>query len=427
MTSPAQSALLRKISLRLLPFLFLLYIVNYLDRVNVSFAALQMKSALNFSDSVFGFGAGIFFVGYLLFQIPSNLLLQRIGARRWLAVLIILWGAISSCTMFVRTPFSFYTFRFLLGLAEGGFFPGVIFYLTYWFPRSVRARTVSRFMIAMPLSGVIGSPLSGAILGLHGAHGLAGWQWLLLLEGAPAIVLGFILPFVLTDRPEHAAWLTNNDRATLSSLLEGEGNRPAIAQHLSISQIILRPETWLLCGAYFALIYGSLGTGIWLPLVIKGFSGLGNLQVGILTAVPYLVAAIAMWFVAHSSDKTRKPHAHFAGSVFAGAAGLALSTQTHQVVLSIAFLSVALAGIYSAFGPFWAMPSKYLSGPAAATAIAFINSLGNLGGFFGPYISGAAKQFTKSFTAGTLILAFILLIGGFLALKARRAAHFNNV
>jgi sugar phosphate permease len=421
MISPAQSAVLRKISIRLLPFLFLLYIVNYLDRVNVSFAALQMKSALNFSDSVFGFGAGIFFVGYLLFQIPSNLLLQRIGARRWLAVLIIIWGAISSCTMFVRTPFSFYTFRFLLGLAEGGFFPGVLLYLTYWFPRSLRARTVSRFMIAMPLSGAIGAPLSGAILSLHGAHGLAGWQWLFLIEGAPAILLGFILPFVLSDRPKHAAWLSNDDRATLSDLLEGEGNRSTPVAHVPISQIILRAEPWLLCGAYFTLIYGSLGTGIWLPLVIKGFSGLDNLRVGILTAIPYFVAAIAMWFVAQSSDKTRKPHAHFAGSVFVAALALALSTQTHQVVLSIALLSVALGGIYSAFGPFWATPSDSLSGPAAAAAIAFINSLGNLGGFFGPYISGAAKQYTGTFSAGTLILAFILFIGGLLAILALRS------
>jgi ACS family tartrate transporter-like MFS transporter len=423
MISPAQSAVIRKISLRLLPFLFLLYIVNYLDRVNVSFAALQMKSALNFSDSVFGFGAGIFFVGYLLFQIPSNLLLQRIGARRWLAVLIIVWGVISSCTMFVHTPFSFYTFRFLLGLAESGFFPGVIFYLTYWFPPSVRARSVSRFMIAAPLAGVIGGPLSGAILSLQGRHGLAGWQWLFLLEGVPAILVGTIVPFVLTDRPEHAAWLTGEDRATLSALLEGEGNRAAPVTQISISQIVCRGETWLLCGACFALTFGSYGTGIWLPLVIKGFSGLGNFQVGILTAAPYLVAAIVMWFVGASADKTRNPHAHFAGSVFVAAAALALSTQTHQVVLSIAFLSLALAGIYSSFGPFWAMPSDSLSGPAAAAAIAFINSLGNLGGFFGPYISGAAKQYTGNFSAGTLILAIVLSLGGLLALLALRARH----
>ena len=292
MNSPAQSAVLRKISFRLLPFLFLLYVVNYLDRVNVSFAALQMQSALDFSDSVFGFGAGIFFVGYLLFQVPSNLALERVGARRWLAVLTILWGAISSCTMFVRTPAGFYAFRFLLGLAEAGFFPGVIFYLTYWFPPSVRARSVSRFLIAMPLSGVIGAPLSGAILSLHGSYGLAGWQWLFLLEGAPAIFLGCIVPFVLTDRPEQAAWLTNDDRATLGFLLEREGNRSAPTRHVSISQIVFRAETWLLCGAYFALTWGSYGMSLWLPLVIKGFSGLGNWQVGVLTAVPYLAAAI---------------------------------------------------------------------------------------------------------------------------------------
>ncbi len=420
MNSPAQSAVLRKISIRLLPFLFLLYIVNYLDRVNVSFAALQMKPALNFSDSVFGFGAGIFFVGYFLIQVPSNLLLQRIGARRWLAVLLILWGVISSCTMFVRTPFSFYAFRFLLGLAEGGFFPGVIFYLMYWFPASVRARSVSRFMIGMPLSGFLGAPLSGAILGLSGARGLAGWQWLFLLEGAPAIVLGFILPFVLADRPEHAAWLTNDDRSSLSALLEGEGNRSAPAQPVSLSQIIFRAETWLLCGAYFALICGSLGTGIWLPLLIKNFSDLGNFQVSILTAIPYLVAAFAMFFVGALSDKTRKPHAAFSTAVLAAAAALALSTRTHQVFPNIALLSVAFAGIYSAFGPFWAMPGRSLSGPAAAAGIAFINSVGNLGGFFGPYISGAAKQYTGAFTAGTLIIAGVLLFGGLFALGARR-------
>jgi ACS family tartrate transporter-like MFS transporter len=420
MNPAAQFAVLRKISLRLLPFLFLLYVVNYLDRVNVSFAALQMKPALNFSDSVFGFGAGIFFFGYFIFQVPSNLALQRIGARRWLAVLLILWGAISSCTMLVRTPLGFYAFRFLLGLAEGGFFPGVIFYLTYWFPASVRARTVSRFMIGMPLAGFFGAPLSGAILGLNGAHGLAGWQWLFLIEGAPAIVLGFILPFVLTDSPAHAAWLTNDERSTLSALLEEERNRSAPAGQVSILQIILRAETWLLSGAYFTLICGSLGTGIWLPLVIKNFSGLANFQVSVLTAIPYLVAAIAMVFVGALSDKARKPHFAFAASALSAAAALALSTQTHQVALSIALLSVAFAGIYSAFGPFWAMPGRSLSGPAAAAAIAFINSVGNLGGFFGPYISGAAKQYTGTFTAGTLSIATILFIGGLLALRARR-------
>jgi MFS family permease len=420
MNSPAQSALIRKISSRLLPFLFFLYIVNYLDRVNVSFAALQMKPALRFSDSVFGFGAGVFFVGYFLFQIPSNLVLRRFGARRWLSALIILWGAISSCTMFVRSPFSFYTFRFLLGIAEAGFFPGVILFMTYWFPASVRARTVSRFMIATPLAAVIGAPLSGAILSLHGAHGLAGWQWLFLLEGAPAILLGFILPFVLTDRPEHAVWLTNDDRATLSGLLEGEVNRSAVASQASISQIISRGETWLLCGAYFALAYGSYGTSTWLPLVIKSFSALGNFKVGILTAIPYLFATIVMGFVAASSDKTRKPHAHFAGCVFAAAGALVLTTQTHQVFLSIALFCVVLGGICSTYGPFWAMPRESLSGPAAATAIAIINSVGNLGGFFGPYISGVAKQYTGTFTTGTLIVATVLFFGGLLALRARR-------
>src|SRR5579864_1133043 len=316
--SVAHSAELRrvlnKVSVRLLPFLFLLYVVNYLDRVNVGFAALQMKSALRFSDSVYGFGAGIFFVGYLFFQVPSNLAVVKFGARRWIGVIIFCWGIISSCTMFVHSPFSFYTLRFSLGAAEAGFFPGIILYLTYWFPATARARSIAWFMIAMPVSGIIGGPLSGALLSMQGTGNLAGWQWLFLIEGLPAIILGVFVQFILTDKPNDANWLSAEDRATLLAAIQLEGNLdreakpaprpqpiPAGADLLALLApsreerseasvqacpelrrvcepksrdsillgVIVRRETWLLCGAYFTLLFSSLGLSLWLPEIVK--------------------------------------------------------------------------------------------------------------------------------------------------------------
>jgi ACS family tartrate transporter-like MFS transporter len=430
-------AVIRKVSVRLLPFLFTLYVVAYLDRVNVGFAALQMKSALRFSDSVYGFGAGIFFVGYLLFQVPSNLAQVKIGARRWLGVIIFCWGVISSCTMFVHSPVSFYVLRFSLGATEAGFFPGVLLYLTYWFPATTRARSIAWFMIAMPVSGIIGGPLSGALLSMRGVSNLAGWQWLFLIEGLPAIILGAFVPFILTEKPSDADWLSDTEREVLLAAIDRDSSGPSRSHTTSAGAdlsvqvcepqsrgsillgVIARRETWLLCAAYFTLLWSSLGLSLWLPEIVKTFSGFSDRMVGVLSAAPYVVAAVAMGFVAARSDKTRQPHLHFAVCVFAGAAGFFLSAQPHHVLLSTIFLSVSVAGVYSAFGPFWAMPGEFLSGASAAAGIAFINSLGNLGGLFGPYVTGMVKQRTGSFAAGTIILGGVLLLSGIFALAVK--------
>jgi MFS transporter, ACS family, tartrate transporter len=433
-------AVIRKVSLRLLPFLFTLYVVAYLDRVNVGFAALQMKSALRFSDPVYGFGAGIFFIGYLIFQVPSNLALVKIGARRWLGVIIFCWGVISSATMFVHSPASFYVLRFSLGAAEAGFFPGILLYFTYWFPATARARSVSWFMIAMPVSGIIGGPLSGALLSVHGMGNFAGWQWLFLMEGLPAIILGAFVPFILTEKPADAKWLSTEERETLLAAIGREGKRVQTISRSKLNPagpdlsvqvcepesrgsillgVILRRETWLLCAAYFTLLWTSLGLSLWLPEIVKNFSGFSDRMVGVLSAVPYIVAAATMGFVAARSDKTRQPHIHFAGCAFAGAAGFFLSVQPHHVLLSTIFLSISVAGVYSAFGPFWAMPGEFLSGASAAAGIAFINSLGNLGGLFGPYVTGLARQRTGSFAVGTIILGGVLFLSGIFALTVK--------
>jgi ACS family tartrate transporter-like MFS transporter len=407
---------LAKVRRRLIPFLFLLYIVAYLDRINVGFAALQMNQALGFSATTYGFGAGIFFLSYVLFEIPSNVILARVGARLWIARIMITWGLVSSAMMFVRGPSGFYTLRFLLGLAEAGFFPGLIFYLTRWFPVRERARTIAAFMTATLIAGVIGGPVSGALLSLHGAGGLAGWQWLFLLEGVPAIVLGVIVLRVLTDRPEDATWLTSEERATLVACLQ-EDQR---AQRSEMTRAALaNRRTWLLAVVYFTIPVTLYGIGFWLPQILKSASGASDFSVGLLSAIPYAAGAVAMVIVGRHSDRTGERRWHVAVAAAVGAAGLSLSTAAAGVAWSILTLSVAMIGLASMFGPFWALATSTMGGVGAAASIALVNSVGNTGGFVGPYLLGAINDATRSFAAGLIAIAAMLVAGGALVLRVR--------
>lgn len=423
-----ENAVIRKLTWRLVPFLFLLYIVAYLDRINVGFAALEMQRQLDLSDAAYGLGAGIFFAGYFLFQVPSNLVLQRVGARRWIATLMIAWGFISAAMILTQGRWSFYLLRFLLGSAEAGFFPGVILYLKTWFPATARARTVARFMTAAPLSGVLGGPVSGALLGLH-QEALAGWQWMFLLEGIPAVLLGIVAGIYLVDRPEEAKWLTSTEQSWLRATLEGESSsasRSASERRWADSLAALRMgRIWKLAFVYFGLNTVSYGMSLWLPKLIQSLAGLSNFGIGMVSAIPYVAAAMAMVAVGLHSDRTGERSWHTAGPAFIGAAAMGAAAFVHSVGPAIALISLAVLGVFSMMGPFWAMPTSMLSVTTAAAGIAFINSVGNLGGFFGPYIIGRLRDSTGQFRAGLLVVAAALAISGALALsvgfdKARR-------
>ena len=409
-----ERAVVRKLTLRLVPFLFFLYIVAYLDRINVGFAMLQMQEQLGFTDKVFGLGLAIFFVGYFCLQVPSNLVLERVGARRWIAVLMVVWGVVSASMLLVRGPRSFYALRFLLGAAEAGFFPGVIFYLKSWFPAGARARTVARFMTAAPLSGVIGGPISGALLGWHLKGGLAGWQWMFLMEGIPAILLGAVVVFYLVDGPEKARWLSDGERSWLLETLRAERNQ-AVASS-SLFSALAEPRIWMLALVYFGLNTASYGVTLWLPKMIQTVSTAGNLGVGFLSAIPYLAAAVSMVVVGLHSDRTGERRWHAALPAFAGACALAGAAYSTSTDSSIFLLSVALLGVFSMMGPFWSMPTSLLSGTAAAAGIAFINSIGNLGGFAGPFAIGLVRSSTGQFTGGLLLVGAALAMSGVVVL-----------
>jgi len=403
-----------------LPYLFLLYVVAYLDRVNVGFASLQMNEDLGFNDAVFGFGSGIFFVGYMLFQVPSNLVLQRWGARRLIATLMVVWGCCSMAMVMVRTVPHFYVLRFLLGLAEAGFFPGVVLYLTYWFPARQRAQAVSLFMTATAISGVIGGPLSGALLDLDGRHGVSGWQWLFLIEATPAILLGVVTWFFLPDRPTEAKWLTREETAWLTEELATERLARGEARQVGLAAAF-SPAVWHLSFLYFSLVCSMYSVTLWMPQIIKGFQGFSDFAVGCLSAIPYMCAAYGMVVVGQHSDRTGERRWHVAVSAWVGAVGLVLAAVfAHQPWLGLLALALAALGIWGTVGPFWALPTTMLEGTAAAAGIALINSIGNLGGFVGPYAVGVLKVKTGHFAAGLYGLAALLVLGGVLALARRR-------
>jgi ACS family tartrate transporter-like MFS transporter len=411
---------MRKVSRRLIPFLFVLQVASYLDRINVGFAQLQMKSALGFSDTVYGLGTGIFFIGYFFFEVPSNLILSRIGARVWIARIMMTWGVISSAMAIVRTPAEFYALRFLLGVAEAGFFPGVIYYLSRWFPARERASAVSRFMTATAVSGIVGGPLSGALFTLDGVGGLAGWQWIFVAEGIPSIVLGVSTLFFLTDRPEEARWLSAAEREHLEATMRGETDGIVRQGHVSLRDALLHPTVWLLGLLSFTLLVGLYSISFWLPQIVKAFSGRDNVEVAFLSAIPYVAAAIAMVLVSAHSDSKQERCMHIAFAALVGAAGLAASAIVQAPIPGLIALSGAAVGVFSAIPVFWSLPTAFLTGTPAAGAIALINSLGNLGGFAGPYLIGRVRDVAGGFTGSLLAIAALLVGSAALAVRLRR-------
>jgi D-galactonate transporter len=404
-----------KVASRLIPFLFLCYIVAYLDRVNVGFAKLQMQSDLKFSDTVFFLGAGIFFLGYFLFEVPSNLILERVGARFWIARIMISWGIISSLTMFANSALFFYLLRFLLGVAEAGFFPGIILYLTYWFPSTRRAHVIALFMSAIALTGVIGAPLSGWIMHTFAnSTGLRSWQMLFLIEGIPSILVGILVPFILPNGIRQANWLDESEKRILEENVRRENSRKT---HLRLAQVFVDPRLLLFCVIYFCCAGGLYGIGFWLPQLIKDTGIKDPLFIGFLTAIPYALAAVAMIWFGWSSDRQRERRWHFASAAFIGAIGLIISARfAHQTGLAMAGLSLGAIGILSTFPLFWPIPAGVLSGSAAAAGIALVNSVGNLGGFVLPFLIGWLNDLTKQSTSGLLLLATAMVVAGILVL-----------
>lgn len=414
---------LRKVAWRLIPFMTLLYFVAFLDRVNVGFAALTMNADLGLTPRMFGFASGIFFIGYVIFEVPSNMVMERVGARLWIARIMITWGLLSAGTAFVSSPNQLYVLRFLLGVAEAGFFPGMILYLTYWFPAAWRARILSTFMIALPISNVIGSPVSTAILSVQ-ARGLHGWQWMFLLEGIPAVLCGFAVLLFLRDGPAKATWLTSDEKAWLQSELARERAVHGTAAHSSFAAL-REPRVWGFGLIYFGMLVGMYGFGFWLPQIVKGLGNLSNFEVGLAAALPYAVAALTMHLWGRHSDRTGERTWHIALPAFVGAVGLALSAYLGDTpVLALAALCLSAIGCYAALPIFWTLPTAMLAGGAAAAGIALVNSIGNIGGFLGPTLVGYVTDATGSYGAALSVLAAFVATSGVavLALAPRKPA-----
>jgi MFS transporter, ACS family, tartrate transporter len=420
------TATLRKVTLRLIPFLFLLYIVAWLDRVNVGFAALQMNSDLGFSSAAFGFGSGVFFLGYCLFEVPSNLILHRVGARRWISRIMISWGAISAAMMFVRTTPTFYALRFLLGAAEAGFFPGMVYYLSHWYPEAQRARAIAAFMTAVPVSGVIGGPFSGALLGLNGVLGLAGWQWLFLIEGLPAILLGMIVLLYLTDRPEAAHWLAPVERDWLTTKLANERAARNEAHSIGILAALTNPTIWQLGIIFLLAAVGFYSYSFWAPLVIKSLTGTSDVNVGIILGAISAVTIISMALNSAHSDRTDERPWHVAVPLLVMAAGFfgcALLSEPNLAVLSLALIPI---GHCAAYGPFWSMPTRFLAGAPAAAGVALVVTIANIGGFAGPTLVGAMKDRMGTHGPAFMLLGACGVVAAILALRLRQVVALSN-
>ncbi len=410
----------RRVTLRLIPFLFLCYVVAYLDRVNVGFAKLQMLQDLGMSETAYGLGAGIFFIGYFLFEVPSNLILHRTGARVWISRIMITWGLLSAATMFVTSVNTFYGVRFLLGIAEAGFFPGIILYLTQWYPASRRARILALFMTAVAISGVIGGPVSGWILtSMAGVNGWAGWQWLFLLEGLPSLLMGVAVYFYLDDSIAHAQWLPADERSLLVANLQVEANGE---EHASALATLRNPRVVLLAALYFCLVMGLYGIAFWLPQLIRTMGVEDAGRIGLLSAIPYGVAAVVMVLVGRSSDARGERRWHLVGGALAGVTGLIVAGMfSTTLLIGLAAMTLATVGVLSAAPLFWTLPTAFLRGASAAAGIAAINSIGNLAGFLSPYLIGLARDVTGQATFGLYAIAIFMAIGAVLVFPATRA------
>lgn len=417
---PDHRLVVRRVTRRLIPFAFICYVVAYIDRVNIGFAANSLQRDLGLSDAAYGYGAGLFFLGYCLFEIPSNLLLERIGARRWIARIMIVWGLVSMATVFITGTSSFYAARIVLGLAEAGFFPGMVLYLTYWIPEAERARTNALFMMAAPIAIAVGAPVSEAIMRLDGTLGLHDWQWLFLLEGLPAVVLGVVALRALTDRPEDATWLPAADRAWLVATMHEERARRGTGGHGSIAASLSSFTFWRLTAVYFLNTIVTYGLFLWLPKILKDASGAGGFAVSAMTAFPFVVALIAMVLIGRHSDRTGERRWHVAGCAATAATGLILAAvfQDRLLLLVLSF-TLSQAGQRSVMSVFWAIPQRLLGGTAAAAGIALINAVGNLGGWVGPSVMGWLRQATGAYTGGLLVLACALIAEGLLVLTLR--------
>ena len=411
MPSPVAETTLATVRRRLIPFLFLLYVVAYLDRVNIGFAALDMNRDLGFSATVYGLGSGIFFVSYTLLEVPSNLMLARVGAPLWIGRIMLTWGLVSVAMAFVRDATTFYVLRFLLGAAEAGFFPGLVYYLTQWFPARDRARAIALFMTGTAIAGVIGGPISSALLQVDGWLGLRGWQWLFVIEGVPALILAPIVWRRLAGGPAEATWLTAEQRAWLTETLAAEHSGDDALRH-DLRGAFSSGRLWVLALVYFAIVMAFYGVAFWLPQIVQSLGSASSASAAVVSAVPYVVAALGMVVVGARSDRTGERRWHVAVPALVGAAGfVAAALLPHSLVGALAALSVAAFGIWGALGPFWALPTAFLRGTAAAGGVALVNAVGNIGGFVGPTLVGYARDATGSFAAGLWVLAAGLVVG----------------
>jgi D-galactonate transporter len=403
----------RKVSWRLVPFLMVCFLIAYLDRINVGFAKLQMSQDLGFSETVYGLGAGIFFIGYFLFEVPSNLALHRFGAKVWIGRIMVTWGVLSACFAFVETPTSFYILRFLLGLAEAGFTPGIVYYLSCWYPSHRRAKIMAIYCMGSPLSGIIGNPLSGLLLsGMAGVGGWAGWQWMFLIEAIPAVLLGLFCFYYLDSSIAKAKWLSADEKRVLE-LGKAEDNRSA-ETHVSVGKVFTDRRVWLISLICFCYVSGQYGITLWLPTFVKSTGVSDPLTIGLLSAIPYAAAVVSMYLFGRSADKHRERRWHLIVPCMMGAVGfLALPWIMHSTALSLVFLSIAAAGILTCSPLFWSLPSAFLNGAALATAIAMSNAIGNLAGFTSGYLVGYLRDLTQSSNSAYYFIAGMLILGAF--------------